>query len=216
MSLLYRFTRIVSYRPQRSQSLCANHLRCLARPCPCVCLSCSPPPPLPLPLLSLCFSFTWAGNVIRTWMNKFLYVNILRQKRNGIVNILWCDGMSFSFLSSLFFFLCLIFDDAKRVYNQVKKKNKPPTNPRSKLVSRNHMLHCSQATAGPVGTVSLTPVAAIPSTCSSSPLGETVNTAVTREVWRSRTDRSWRAGQAITNQQSQDLNIGSRTPKPLV
>ena len=71
---------------------------------PCVFPSCSPPPPfLSLPL-SLCFSSTWAGNVIYTWMNKFLYVNILRQKRNGIVNILWGDGMSFSFLSSLFFF----------------------------------------------------------------------------------------------------------------
>lgn len=104
VSLLYRFTRIVSYRPQRSQSLCANHLRCSAPPRPCVSPSCSPPPPLPLPLLSLSFSFTWAENVICTWMNKFLYVNILRQKRNGIVNILWGDGMSFSFLSSLFFF----------------------------------------------------------------------------------------------------------------
>ena len=103
------------------------------------------------------------------------------------------------FLSSLpcFFFLCLIFDDAKRVYKQVKKKKKTATNARSKLVSRSHVLPCSPATAGPVCTVFLTPVVAIPSTFSSSPLGETVNTAVTREVRSSRTDRSWRAGRSL-------------------
>ena len=92
----------VSQAAAFSVTLCEPPPLFSALPRPWVFPSCSPPPPfLSLPL-SLCFSSTWAGNVIYTWMNKFLRVNILRWKRTGVANILWCDGMSFSSLPCFF------------------------------------------------------------------------------------------------------------------
>lgn len=118
---------------------------------------------------------------------------------------MWWDVF---FLSSLFFPFVLSLMMLKEFITN-SRKQKTTTNPRSKLVGGNRVLHCSQAAAGPVCTVFLTPVMAIPSTFSSSPLGETVNTAVTRGGAELQNRQSWRAGRSLP-----ELTLRVQGPRP--